>query len=103
MQRSADNEHIEFRMDDDASRKSSKLSSMYTMDYIYTKKNFKKIVKDLSEDPSNIWYDNLAQDILEFSELEQVYQKDILKPGVDTAESERKKNYDEMYRIYGVG
>lgn len=64
------------------------------MDYIYTKKNFKRIVKRLGEDSSNMWYDHLTQDIMEFAEVEQIYQKEVLKPGMETAESERKKNYD---------
>ena len=49
-------EFVEFQTGD---KKVSKLPSMYSLDYIFTKKDFKRIVKWCEEDSSNIWYDHM--------------------------------------------
>lgn len=73
---------------------------MYSLDYIYTKKHFKKIVKWCTEDPSCIWYDPLEQEQLDFQEMKQIYKDDILNPNYKTAESQRADNYKEMMTEY---
>jgi predicted transcriptional regulator len=47
---------------------------MSGLDYLYTKKQFNRIVKWCSEDPSNIWYDHMEQALADFAEARQIYK-----------------------------
>ena len=51
---------------------------MYSLDYIYTKVQFKKIIKRLTEDPSAIWHDHLEREIREFQMVKEAYQSEVL-------------------------
>ena len=51
---------------------------MYSLDYLYTKKQFKRIIKRLSEDESAVWFDHLEREIQEFSEIKQAYQTEVI-------------------------
>jgi intein-encoded DNA endonuclease-like protein len=74
---------------------------MYGFDYMYTKKNFKRIVKWCTEDTSNIWYDHLEHETAEFTEIKNIYKQECVKSNVDSAESERVKSFQEMQKMYG--
>ena len=45
------------------------------MDNLYAKSTFKKVVKRLTEDSSSIWYDHQEQEMLEFDEICENYEK----------------------------
>ena len=75
---------------------------MYTLDYMYTKKNFKRIVKWCTEDTSNIWYDHLEQETAEFQEIKNIYKSECARSGVDSSESERLKSFEEMKKAYNA-
>jgi hypothetical protein len=63
------NEIIQFKDDE-----SAKIPQMSGLDYLYTKKQFNRIVKWCSEDPSNIWYDHMEQALADFAEARQIYK-----------------------------
>jgi predicted transcriptional regulator len=75
---------IEFRDDEN-----SKISRMFSLDYLYTKKQFKRIVKWCSEDPSNLWYDHMEQALADFAEAKQIYKSEVLRADVETCETNR--------------
>lgn len=90
---------VEFKTED-GSKKAGKLNSKYSLDYIFTKKTFKRIVKWAEEDSSSIWYDHLEQETAEFTEIKNSYKTEIQKGNVETAETERLKNYKQMVSYY---
>lgn len=73
---------------------------MFHLDYMFTEKDFKRIVKWCEEDPSNIWYDRMEQEALEFADLKNSHKQETQKVGVDTVESERVKNFKNMVNYY---
>ena len=73
---------------------------MSGLDYLYTKKQFNRIVKWCSEDPSNIWYDHMEQAVADFAEARQIYKSQVLGQGVETAETQRQKHFKNMLEIY---
>jgi len=73
---------------------------MFSLDYLYTKKQFKRIVKWCSEDPSNLWYDHMEQALADFAEAKQIYKSDVLRADVETCDTNRLKNFKEMQELY---
>ena len=39
---------------------------------------------------------------MEFAEVKQIYQREVLKPGIKTAETEQEQNMNAMHEKYGV-
>lgn len=75
---------IEFRDEE-----SSRIASMFSLDYLYTKKQFRRIVKWCTEDPSNIWYDHMETALQDFAEAKQLYKSDLQRPDIENAETDR--------------
>lgn len=50
-----------------------KIEANNSLDYIFTKQQFKKIIKRLQEDPSAIWHDHLEREIKEFQMVQDAY------------------------------
>lgn len=69
-------EVIEFVVDD-SRLEAVKSDKMYSLDFLFTKRLYKKIIKRLSEDASSIWYDNLEREILDFADVKQSYMQEI--------------------------
>lgn len=69
-----------------------------TLDYMYTKNQFRKTIKRLQEDESSIWYDKVEEQFAEFKEVKEIYEsiQSRLEPNQLTAEAVWRQKKEQI-------
>jgi len=78
---------------------------MYSLSYLYTREQYKKLVKRMSEDVSSIWYDHLEEVTQDYQDIKEIYNT-IYAPVADnvyTSTMYREEQFKKIERMKEVG